>query len=105
MTDQKNLILAIALSLAILLGFQFLFPSPKPTAPSGQQQPTTAATTSTASPQAPTTVGGAAQAPMDRAQALAQSGRVKIEAPRLHGSINLTGGRIDDVTLRDYRET
>ncbi|MFE0757572.1 membrane protein insertase YidC [Inquilinus sp. NPDC058860] len=102
MTDQKNLILAIALSLAILLGFQFLFPAPKPTAPAPQQQ---GATTSTASPQAPTTVGGAAQAPMDRAQALAQSGRVKIEAPRLHGSINLTGGRIDDVTLRDYRET
>ncbi|OWJ66327.1 membrane protein insertase YidC [Inquilinus limosus] len=105
MTDQKNLILAIALSLAILLGFQFLFPAPKPTTPSGQQQTTTAATTSTASPQAPTTVGGAAQAPMDRAQALAQSQRVKIEAPRVHGSINLTGGRIDDVTLRDYRET
>lgn len=105
MTDQKNLILAIALSLAILLGFQFLFPAPKPTTPSGQQQPTTAATTSTASPQAPTTVGGAAQAPMDRAQALAQTGRVKIEAPRVHGSINLTGGRIDDVTLRDYHET
>lgn len=105
MTDQKNLILAIALSLAILLGFQFLFPTAKPTAPSGQQQPTTAATTSTASPQAPTAIGTAAQAPMDRTQALAQTGRVKIDAPRLHGSINLTGGRIDDVTLRDYRET
>ncbi|MGK9234653.1 membrane protein insertase YidC [Inquilinus limosus] len=101
MTDQKNLILAIALSLAILLGFQFLFPAPQPT-PAPQQQATT---TSTASPQAPTSVGAAAQAPMDRAQALAQTGRVKIEAPRLHGSINLTGGRIDDVTLRDYRET
>lgn len=106
MTDQKNLILAIALSLAILLGFQFLFPTAKPTTPSGQQQTTApAATTSTASPQAPTTVGGAAQAPMDRAQALAQTGRIKIDAPRIHGSINLTGGRIDDVTLRDYRET
>ena len=106
MTDQKNLILAIALSLAILLGFQFLFPAPKPTTPSGQQQTTApAATTSTASPQAPTAVGGAAQAPVDRAQALAQTQRVKIDAPRIHGSINLTGGRIDDVTLRDYRET
>ncbi|WP_225768060.1 membrane protein insertase YidC [Inquilinus sp. Marseille-Q2685] len=101
MTDQKNLILAIALSLAILLGFQFLFPAPKPT-PAPQQQATT---TSTASPQAPTAIGSAAQAPMDRAQALAQTSRVKIDAPRLHGSINLTGGRIDDVTLRDYRET
>ena len=102
MTDQKNLILAIALSLAILLGFQFLFPTATPPAPAPQQQ---AATTSTASPQAPTAIGTAAQAPMDRAQALAQSQRVKIEAPRVHGSINLTGGRIDDVTLRDYRET
>ena len=103
MTDQKNLILAIALSLAILLGFQFLFPSPKH-APAPQQQ-TTAATPSTASPNAPTATGAAPAAPVDRAQALAQTQRVKIEAPRLQGSINLTGARLDDVTLRDYRET
>jgi YidC/Oxa1 family membrane protein insertase len=104
MTDQKNLILAIALSLAILLGFQFLFPGSTP-APTPEQQQQTATTTSTASPQAPTAIGSGPVAPVERSQALAQTQRVKIDAPRMHGSINLTGGRLDDVTLRDYRET
>jgi YidC/Oxa1 family membrane protein insertase len=36
---------------------------------------------------------------------LAATRRIPIETPRLQGSINLTGGRIDDLQLRDYRET
>ena len=35
---------------------------------------------------------------------LADSTRVPIDAPRVGGSINLTGARIDDVVLKDYRE-
>jgi len=31
--------------------------------------------------------------------------RIKIETPRLHGSIALIGGRMDDLSLPDYRET
>ena len=42
---------------------------------------------------------------MSRDQALAQSERVKIDTPSLKGSINLTGGRIDDLLLADYHET
>ncbi|MEE8223135.1 MAG: membrane protein insertase YidC, partial [Alphaproteobacteria bacterium] len=33
------------------------------------------------------------------------SPRVRIDTPRMHGSIALTGGRLDDLTLADYRET
>ena len=36
---------------------------------------------------------------------LAQSARIEIDTPRLSGSINLTGARIDDLHLNDYRET
>jgi len=40
-----------------------------------------------------------------RAQALAGSPRVPINTPALEGSIALKGGRIDDLFLKDYRET
>jgi YidC/Oxa1 family membrane protein insertase len=40
-----------------------------------------------------------------RAQALAGSPRVAINTPALEGSIALKGGRIDDLFLKDYRET
>ena len=37
-----------------------------------------------------------------REAALAATQRVKIDTPSLSGSINLTGGRIDDVRLKHY---
>jgi YidC/Oxa1 family membrane protein insertase len=40
----------------------------------------------------------------DKALALAP-GRVEIETPSFTGSINLTGARIDDLKLKNYRET
>ena len=55
--------------------------------------------------------GGAPQpdiasgATLTREEALAQSPRIAIDTPSLKGSIALKGGRIDDLTLKDYRET
>jgi YidC/Oxa1 family membrane protein insertase len=40
-----------------------------------------------------------------REAALARSPRVTINTPAIAGSINLRGGRIDDVSLKNYRET
>ncbi|MDB5571257.1 MAG: 60 kDa inner rane insertion protein, partial [Hyphomicrobiales bacterium] len=40
-----------------------------------------------------------------REQALAAAPRVKLDSPNLTGSINLRGGRLDDVRLKNYRET
>ena len=42
---------------------------------------------------------------MPRDESLSASPRVKISSPSLHGSINLQGGRLDDVTLAKYFET
>ncbi|NJL50655.1 MAG: membrane protein insertase YidC, partial [Blastochloris sp.] len=42
---------------------------------------------------------------VDRSAALAASSRVAIETASLKGSVNLRGGRIDDLALRKYRET
>ena len=40
-----------------------------------------------------------------RAQAVAGSPRARIDTPALEGSISLKGGRLDDLYLKDYRET
>ena len=111
--DQRNLFIAIAASIAILIGFQYLSeriwpPAPPPPA---TQQAKTGATGNAAAPGttnvpaagAPTVSGEAKTAP--RTQVLAATPRVAIDTPRLKGSINLIGGRIDDLTLRTYRET
>src|SRR5690606_15757 len=47
----------------------------------------------------------AAPAIESREAALARSPRVAIDTPAVSGSINLRGGRIDDVALKQYRET
>jgi YidC/Oxa1 family membrane protein insertase len=46
-----------------------------------------------------------AQPSFSRQQALARSQRIAIDTPRLRGSIALTGARIDDLSLVQYRET
>ena len=100
--DQKRLFLAIAISLAILLGFQYLMPHsklPPPAVTTGTSTGTTAGTsTDAAAPRAATPADTAAVVPREVP-------RLKINAPRVSGSISLLGARIDDVVLADYRET
>ena len=122
MIEQRNLILAVVLSIGILLAFQFFYEVPRIEQARRQQaieqvqQPAPgemeAALPPGAQVQAPgvPAVPGGAVAPGTRAQAsraasLGQGQRVRIESPRLHGSILLRGGRIDDITLADYHET
>ena len=103
--QQRNLIIAVALSIAILLGFQFFFGQqqhppvlPSATQTSEQQQ---AAEPNAAAPTAP--AGVAPVRPRD--EVLAETPRVGIETPRLKGSINLVGAGIDDLTLLTYHQT
>lgn len=111
MNDQKNMFLAIALSIAILFGFQLLFPADEPVQQAQTTQDPASSTAPTAAdgsftPQIPGGVQAVAQAAQqNRAQTLAASQRIEIDSPRLHGSISVLGGRIDDLTLTDYRET
>ncbi|WP_158969141.1 membrane protein insertase YidC [Chachezhania sediminis] len=110
MDDQnKNLILATALSFAVILGWFLLFPPPEapPEDPATAEQAApqgsvpAAATTQSGVPAA-STPGAAAAAP---APAEADAPRVPIETGRLKGSLSLVGGRIDELALKDYRET
>ena len=97
--DQKRLPIFIAISFAILLGFQYLMPhhAPKP-APHPVAQTTSAA--SPAAPgQAPAATSGTPIPPP------ANVPRVTIDAPRVTGSLSLLGARLDDLRLRDYHES
>ncbi len=118
MTDNKNTILAIALSALVLLGWQYFFAVPQEKARQEQLQaqqqkqsvPTPAQPgqppAQTATPQIP----GQANAPaapttIDRPAALAASPRLPITTDSVQGSIALKGGRIDDLALVKFRET
>jgi YidC/Oxa1 family membrane protein insertase len=105
MMDQKNFVLALVISAVILLGSQFViqryFPTPHraPTQTSATDSPTTTGGT-TAQPIAP-----AVAAEKPRADVIGGSPRVAIRTNQLIGTISLVGGRLDDLTLANYRET
>lgn len=121
--DNRNLLLAITLSVVVLLGWQYFYGVPqmekqKQIAQQNQQTQTQAAPPPAAGAPAPGAAPGqtpaavpgqpggpAAVAAGTREQALAASQRVRIDTPKIAGSISLTGARIDDVSLKAYRET
>ena len=101
MDDQnKNLILATALSFLVLLVWFFLFPPEEVTQLEAEQ---TAATQTEAL--APTDQASGAAAVTLGAQAPAQEApRVTIKTPQIDGSISLSGGRIDQINLSQFRQ-
>ena len=137
MSENRNLILAIVLSLVVLVAWQYFYAGPKieqererqaaletqqeqTVATPGAAAPGTTPGSDSAAPSAPSgaptpTPGQAAPTPggtttpaapaESRAAALSNSSRVPVDTPSISGSINLKGGRIDDIVLKDYRET
>ena len=121
MNNNRNFFLTIALSVAILTLWQVFYVSPRiesqreearieeQRAAEKQAAEPASGTPATGGGQIPGASGvpgqGGAAAPMGRDQALASSGRIRIDTPRVSGSINLTGGRLDDLKLKDYRVT
>src|SRR5262252_8588524 len=116
--NNRNFLLAILLSIGVLFAWQFFFvpkphpPAEKPPVEQSQQQqqteegpPRPGAQSETPAAGGPTAPAAGAAAALTREEALAQSPRIAIDTPALKGSIALKGGRIDDLTLRDYRET
>ncbi len=101
--DQKRLFAAIAISVAILLSFQLLGPKAplRPVQEATKTTPSTAVPAPTLNPAAPGTEPVAVAPPLS---AQRDAPRLKIVAPRVEGSINLAGARLDDLVLRDYRE-
>jgi YidC/Oxa1 family membrane protein insertase len=110
MVDQKRLILAIAISIAILLAFELLWNQPIREA-ERMRQAEIAAMEEAEREAAAARAGmaAAAQAPGEAARPAAPTTtadlRVRIDSPGIVGSINLTGARFDNVSLRNFRET
>jgi YidC/Oxa1 family membrane protein insertase len=130
MENNRNFFIAIALSVLILTLWQVFYmnprvesqreaarieaqradaekkatPAQRNAAPGGQSEGT-----SLPAPGSGAVPGGIpgtdSAAPGGRDAALAATKRVKIDTPRLSGSINLTGARIDDIRLKDYHLT
>jgi YidC/Oxa1 family membrane protein insertase len=121
--DNRNLFLAIGLSLLVILGWNWFYGMPEmqkarqpqqtgESAPLAQRAP--GAPPNAVSPASPAAVpenpglpatGNAKAEIRSRDQALAATPRVRIASKGLTGSINLKGGLIDDVSLNGYRET
>ncbi len=124
MDDNRNFILAIALSIGVLIAWQVLFAVPEAQRLREIQQRQQAAQQQAAQQQAPgqTTPGvgdsstpsaqpvgapapvAAVPAQMQtRETALQASPRIAIDTPALSGSVALKGARIDDIVLKNYR--
>ncbi len=122
MGNNRNMIVAIALSLVVMLGWQYFVAGPQLekarlieaarqeqiAQSQAQSQPAANGATVAGTPAA----GAAAGSPVvavttaaTREAALAAAPRVPIDTPEIAGSVNLRGGRIDDVALKAYRTT
>ncbi|MCS6876671.1 MAG: membrane protein insertase YidC [Geminicoccaceae bacterium] len=106
--EQRNLLLAILLSVGIIFAFQYFYEIPR----LREQQARQAELARQAESQEPATTPGA-EAVVPSVPGAARTGvevaptgpRIRLDNGRLHGSIALQGARIDDVTLADYHET
>ena len=120
MIEHKNTILAIVLSLIVVVGWQYFVGYPQmekqrreaelKQQEQAQLQPgvakSTTPTPQNGTPAVPGAPAGAGLQPENaRGAMVAASPRVAIDTPRLNGSVDLKGARIDNLSLEQYRET
>ena len=113
MNDQnKNLILATGLSFVVILCWFLIFPPEEP--PIEPTLPDVPISTDPAVPDLgvaslPPVVGSSADDPglgLDaQAEAVSVATRIPIETPSITGSVSIVGGRLDDLSLLNYKET
>jgi len=119
MQDNRNFMIAIALTMAILLGYTYFYDAPlqkeaeqtrqeQRTAEAkekGEELPDFGSAENISEGTSRHNQGGGMSIAIDRDDALYNSPRISIVSKHLKGSIALKGGRIDDLTLSDYKET
>src|SRR3954471_24541437 len=113
MTNNKNVLLAIALAAAVLFVWQYFVATPAIKVEQARQaaltkqekaKPGSSASSSGAAPALPGIAAGSAH--MSREAALKAGGaRVAIDTPMVDGSILLKGAKLDDLRLKKYHDT
>ncbi|MBV1918739.1 MAG: membrane protein insertase YidC [Sphingomonadaceae bacterium] len=111
MDNQRNIILAVLLTVLVLFGWDaaigYLYPQPDIPA----ERAEVAQQEEEAEEARPTRDGGLTSAAdiaaekKDLATALSAGGRISVKAPGLSGSLNLTGALIDDLTITRHRDS
>ncbi|MDX6804475.1 membrane protein insertase YidC [Terrihabitans rhizophilus] len=114
MSEHRNLIIAIAMSIAVLGIWEYFYGGAQREKEQlvAEQQRIERGTETPAAGAAPAPQAGVSTPPpvvanpgATREQAVASGARIPLDTAHLSGSISLIGGRIDDVQLKDYRET
>ena len=103
--ETRNLVAAICLSMAVLIGYQILFVDPKKDL--YQQEKITKENNDTSNIPLPENVGNGIIT-SDNTELTEQNKtvpRISMESQEVSGSISLRGARIDDITLTQYRES
>ena len=115
--QQRNLLLAVVLSMAVLLGWQMFYAAPRLKEEQArlrtqqQQQQATAPKGTATEPGAKAPVvegavpGSTPMPAQSREDSLRTSPRLAVETPSLRGTIALKSGRIDDLVLVKYHLT
>lgn len=99
--NSRNTIIFVVCAAALLIVYQFLVLEPAAKRRQAEQRAHAAAVVQ--NPVAAAAPG--ASVFITREQAIAAGPRAPIDSPALKGSVALKGGRIDDLYLKDYRET
>src|ERR1700738_2161107 len=123
MSDNRNTILAVILSGLVLIAWQYFYNVPQMEKQRAQSQmqaelakPTPQTEPGGATPQPGAAPTPSANAPaanqpaaaavvVSRDTAITATPRIKIDTPRLTGSISLKGARVDDLSLVQFRDT
>ena len=104
--ENRNVIIAVILSTAILIGWSMYFENPDEAQRKRLEiQGKTETQTNIQKPETPQTAKANPTKAISRSDALKESDRVFIENSNLSGSISLRGALIDDIILKNYRET
>jgi len=105
--NNRNLLLVVVLSVAVLAGWQFFVAGPAMKAEQAKQAQLAREEKSQGQHIAPSIPGQASPGGhVSRAAALKSGGaRVAIDTPTVDGSLLLRGARFDDLRLKKYRET
>lgn len=103
---DRNVILFIVLAAAVLIGWDTFVIGPQREALRAERAAEAIKAPAAGDLSADILAPSAAPTALTIDEALAKApGRLKIDTPSLTGSINLSGARIDDLSLKNYRET